>query len=180
MDRKRKSWKFPWLLVILILSLCLNLFLILSPGGLTEQQQDVDWRTIKEINKPGTYGPSGRELVEGNLTICTGGVTLQNTLVRGDLLLDAAIGDGSVNLAGIEVEGTTLVEGGGAGTVVIKDAALQQLVINREEGRVRVVLTGTPAWKRSLSRERPPYSWKTWRIKSWSKKYISKPLRKRS
>lgn len=142
MDRKRKSWKFPWLLVILILSLCLNLFLILSPGGLTEQQQDVDWRTIKEINKPGTYGPSGRELVEGNLTICTGGVTLQNTLVRGDLLLDAAIGDGSVNLAGIEVEGTTLVEGGGAGTVVIKDAALQQLVINREEGRVRVVLTG--------------------------------------
>ena len=74
MDRKRKSWKFPWLLVILILSLCLNLFLILSPGGLTEQQQDVDWRTIKEINKPGTYGPSGRELVEGNLTICTAGL----------------------------------------------------------------------------------------------------------
>ena len=92
----------------------------------------------------GTYGPeSGTQVIEGNVVIAAGGVTLRNTLINGDLLLASTIGDGDVFLKGVTVKGTTNVQGGGAHSVHMEDSVLLSIIVNREDGTVRVVAEGS-------------------------------------
>ena len=143
MRRSNPSGKIPQLLhIFLVLSLCLNLFFLLSPGGTAGETQYLSLQELGEIREPGTYGPLGMELVEGSLTISAAGVKLQNTRITGDLILTAAVGDGSADIFRVTVEDTALVQGGGENTVVFEDAVINHLAINREEGKVRVVLKG--------------------------------------
>lgn len=92
----------------------------------------------------GTYGPeSGTQVIEGNVVISAGGVTLRNTLINGDLLLASTIGDGDVYLKGVTVKGTTNVQGGGAHSVHMEDSVLLSIIVNREDGTVRIVAEGS-------------------------------------
>ena len=78
MRRSNPSGKIPQLLhIFLVLSLCLNLFFLLSPGGTAGETQYLSLQELGEIREPGTYGPLGMELVEGSLTISAAGVKLQ-------------------------------------------------------------------------------------------------------
>lgn len=141
--RKKHSFNFPPLLpFILILSICLNLYFLLSPALQFGARQDLSLQELQEIREPGIYGPSDTEIVEGSLYISVPEVKLQNTRINGDLFLTAGIGDGSVELVRVTVKDTAMVEGGGEDTVVFEDAVINHLVINREEGKVRVVLKG--------------------------------------
>lgn len=142
--RKRKpTAKFPQLIhIFLVLSLSLNLFLLLNPGGIAGDKRYLSLQELGVICEPGTYGPLDMEIVEGSLTISAAGVKLQNTRITGALILTAAVGDGSAEIFKVTVEDTALVQGGGENTVVFEDAVINHLVINREEGKVRVVLKG--------------------------------------
>jgi hypothetical protein len=140
--RKLSAKSLQMIHIFLILSICLNMYFILSPGGKTGDKQEVSWQLLKEIREPGTYGPSDIEVVEGPLRISAPGVILQNTRITGDLVLTAAIGDGCADLVRVFVEDTALVQGGGENTVVFEDAVINELVIDKEEGKVRVVLKG--------------------------------------
>lgn len=143
----KKRWqplKYPLVIYIfLILSLCLNLYFLVSPGFKDGVLETAGWQQLKEIMEPGTYGPSDLEIVEGPLRISAPGVKLQNTRVKGDLILTAAIGDGCADLVKVCVEDRVLVQGGGEDTVVIEDGEIKHLVINRDGGKVRVVLKGS-------------------------------------
>ncbi|MGB8956519.1 MAG: S-layer homology domain-containing protein [Tumebacillaceae bacterium] len=95
-------------------------------------------------DQKGTYGPeSGTQVIEGNVLISAGGVTLRNTLINGDLLLASTIGDGDVFLKGVTVKGTTDVQGGGAHSVHMEDSVLLSIIVNREDGTVRIVAEGS-------------------------------------
>jgi len=90
--------------------------------------------------EPGTYGPSsGTQTVEGNITIRTGGVTLQNMTIKGTLYLAAGIGDGDVTLKNITVIGTTVVAGGGEHSIDAENCQLGDVIIGRKDGKVRIV-----------------------------------------
>ncbi len=142
--RKRKFvFNYSMLLqIFLILSLCLNTYFIIKFYNQNGEAQVLSWQQLREIWEPGTYGPSDMEVVKGPLRISAPGVTLQNTRVTEDLILTAAIGDGSVDLVNVIVENSALVQGGGEETVLFEDADINHLVINRVDGRVRVVLKG--------------------------------------
>lgn len=146
MRKKRKNSSSNFLqlipLVLLLLSLCLNIYLLLGSRFTTALWKEPSLQELQELKKPGVYGPEGLEIVEGSLYICVPDVKLRNVCINGDLFLTAGIGDGAAELYGVTVRDTVLVEGGGEETVVFEDAAINHLVINREGARVRVQLKG--------------------------------------
>lgn len=95
-------------------------------------------------DKAGTYGPvAGTATVIGDLTIKTRDVTLQNTLVLGDLIVDRAVGDGNVTLKNVVVRGATYVYGGGVSSVYFIDSSTGRVYVARDDGPVRIVVTGS-------------------------------------
>ncbi|BCG57510.1 S-layer homology domain-containing protein [Paenibacillus sp. URB8-2] len=92
------------------------------------------------IHQPGTYEP--KNTVGGNLTINSGGVTLKNAVIKGDLILAAGIGEGEVLLDHVTVEGRTIVNGGGENSIVIQDSTMNQVMVQKDLGRVRIFTKG--------------------------------------
>ncbi|KAI7257813.1 hypothetical protein KC345_g10689 [Hortaea werneckii] len=82
-----------------------------------------------------------------NVTVSTYGVTLQNLVIHGDLLLGEGIGEGDVTLSNVDVKGKVIVQGGGANSVHLKDSALEQIVVQKKNGTVRLVAEGSTVVK---------------------------------
>ena len=101
-------------------------------------------KSIGELyNLPGVYGSDEVNIIEGNVTINTSGVTLQNVLVKGLLNLTAGIGDGTVTLEGVRVQGKVLISGGGADSIILEDCVFDdEVMVDRKDGRVRVAAQG--------------------------------------
>ncbi|MEW6624758.1 MAG: hypothetical protein AB1420_16810 [Bacillota bacterium] len=69
---------------------------------------------------------------------------LQNVLVKGLLNLTPGIGNGTVTLKGVTVQGKVLVSGGGANSVIFEDCVFDdEVIIDRKDGRVRVAAQGS-------------------------------------
>lgn len=99
---------------------------------------------ITHYDKPGEYGASAEvKTLKGDVRIAAGSVTLQNLIIEGDLLLDRRIGEGDVYLKQVTVKGRTYVQGGGQNSVYFEDSTLASVVIERKDGLVRVVATGS-------------------------------------
>uniref|UniRef100_UPI00192E7503 S-layer homology domain-containing protein n=1 Tax=Paenibacillus gorillae TaxID=1243662 RepID=UPI00192E7503 len=96
---------------------------------------------VTAYDKPGTYGPAeGIQAIDGNVVIKVAGVTLRNLTIKGDLLLGAGIGEGDVFLQGVTVAGTTSVEGGGANSVHFENSVLANVVVDKKNGSIRIVV----------------------------------------
>ncbi|MDQ0196427.1 S-layer homology domain-containing protein [Paenibacillus wynnii] len=91
------------------------------------------------IHQAGSYD---LKEVKGNVTINSGGVTVKNAVIKGDLILAAGIGEGEVLLDHVTVEGRTIVNGGGENSIVIQDSTMNQLLVQKDFGRVRVFTKG--------------------------------------
>ncbi|AIQ57517.1 S-layer homology domain-containing protein [Paenibacillus borealis] len=76
-----------------------------------------------------------------NVTVSTHGVTLQNMVIYGDLLLDEAIGEGEVTLTNVDVKGKVIVHG--ADSVQLKDSTLKQMIVQKKSGTARLVAEGS-------------------------------------
>ncbi|GIP23667.1 hypothetical protein J22TS3_39420 [Paenibacillus sp. J22TS3] len=95
-------------------------------------------------DKAGTYGPAaGTVTVLGNVTINAAGTTLQNTVIRGNLLLGKGIENGDVTLKNVKVDGTATVNGGGENSIHLVNTVLTKLIVNKLGGVVRIVAEGT-------------------------------------
>jgi hypothetical protein len=91
----------------------------------------------------GTYGPEeGTEIVTGNAVISVKDVTLRNTVIEGDLLLAAGIGEGDVYLKNVTVKGVTSIQGGGSNSVHLVDSVFGKIVVDKKTGSIRIVLEG--------------------------------------
>mgnify|MGYP000927213858 FL=1 len=87
------------------------------------------------INKEGTY----TEDYSGNLMINVPNVTLKGLTVTGDLIIGDGVGDGEVTLDDVTVTGRVLVRGGGEDSIkIIGNSNIQNILIARVDGRVRV------------------------------------------
>ncbi len=99
---------------------------------------------LSKISKAGTYGPAtGNQAISGDVTISASGVTLQNATVSGDLTITDAVGNGDVTLKNVTVKGTAYIKGGGANSVHLNNCVLGKVVINKADGKLRVVLEGS-------------------------------------
>ncbi|MFF2912095.1 S-layer homology domain-containing protein [Paenibacillus sp. NPDC057934] len=98
----------------------------------------------KTLESGGTYGPAtGTFTVAGDLTVNAPGTTLRNLVVKGNLVIGQKVGEGDVYLDHVTVLGKTSINGGGEHSVHIDDSQLQTVVVNRVDGRIRVVVGGT-------------------------------------
>lgn len=98
----------------------------------------------------GTMGGTELTTIQGNVTVNKPGVTLKNTVIKGDLLLTAGIGTGEVFLDQVTVSGRTIVAGGGENSIHLLDSQLNKMLINKQPGRVRVVAQGSTRIKETI------------------------------
>ncbi|WP_068776637.1 glycosyl hydrolase family 18 protein [Paenibacillus sp. FJAT-26967] len=100
-------------------------------------------QALTTYDKAGTYGPAtGTETIQGGVSITVPGVTLQNMVIKGNLILGKGIGEGDATLKNVKVEGTTTVNGGGANSIYIVDSNLGTVVVDKASGIVRLVVKG--------------------------------------
>lgn len=93
----------------------------------------------------GVFGPASETAtIDGNATISAPGITLRNTVVRGNLYLTEGIGDGRVVLENVVVMGTTRVAGGGVHSVAVISTTLGPVSVDVPDGAcVRLVVSGS-------------------------------------
>ncbi|WP_163151630.1 hypothetical protein [Anoxybacillus sp. MB8] len=95
------------------------------------------------IASSGVYGPSeGKEIIQGNVTVNSSGVTLRNVHITGNLTIGEDVGQGEVTLQGVTVDGQTIVKGGGENSVYFRDSVLMTVIVNKNDGKVRIVAEG--------------------------------------
>jgi hypothetical protein len=91
-------------------------------------------------DKAGTYNT---ETVNGSVAINVPDVTLQNTVINGDLIIGKGVGEGNVTLKNVTIKGDTIVKGGGMNSIVVENCTLGHIVIIKEGNMVRVVAVGS-------------------------------------
>ncbi|WP_449600368.1 S-layer homology domain-containing protein [Paenibacillus sp. Marseille-Q9583] len=96
------------------------------------------------ISKPTVFGSNDPAHLYGHksVTVSTYGVTLQNLIIYEDLLLDEGIGEGEVSLDNVTVKGKVIVKGGGVNSIHFKNSIIEQVVVQRKGGVVRLVTEG--------------------------------------
>jgi putative aldouronate transport system substrate-binding protein len=72
----------------------------------------------------------------GGAVIAADGVTLTDTAIAGDLVIDEAVGDGDVWLDGLTVGGKLDVRGGGLESVHVKGSKVAELIVTKDAVRV--------------------------------------------
>ncbi len=90
-------------------------------------------------NKPGTYSAN---VVEGNVAINVRDVNLEDTTITGNLIIGEGVGDGNVKLKNVTVKGDTIVKGGGLNSIIIEDSQIRNIIIIKEDNKVRIVAVG--------------------------------------
>lgn len=98
---------------------------------------------LAQYSSAQVFGPEqGMLTIEGDAMIAVSGVTLQNAVVKGNLLLSESIGEGDVFLNNVTVEGTLSVEGGGSESIHVADSHFNQVVIKKKGNKVRMAFRG--------------------------------------
>lgn len=97
------------------------------------------------ITQSGVFGSKDPAHLTGyeSVTVSTYGVNLQNAVIYGDLLLDEGIGEGQVSLDNVTVKGKVIVKGGGVDSIYFKNSIIEQAVVQRKGGIVRLVTEGS-------------------------------------
>jgi hypothetical protein len=96
------------------------------------------------ITQSGVFGSKDPAHLTGyeSVTVSTYGVNLQNAVIYGDLLLDEGIGEGEISLDNVTVKGKVIVKGGGVDSIHFKNSIIEQVVVQRKGGIVRLVTEG--------------------------------------
>ncbi|SFH12095.1 S-layer homology domain-containing protein [Desulfotomaculum arcticum] len=110
-------------------------------ASITDTSETKDNQLI--FDKAGTYGPEKTiEDVKTDVIIKADGVTVQNQKIHGDLIIAEEVGQGTVTLNNVIVEGNTYVRGGGPDSIVINGGQYKNIIIQNVDGKVRVVAKG--------------------------------------
>jgi hypothetical protein len=102
------------------------------PAAVIDQYDQCYKAMLKSVfNQKGVYGPStGTTTIVGSLAVEDSGITVQNTIIEGDLLLGEGIGSGTVELKNVTVKGRTTVRGGWYNRITADGFASTSLVID--------------------------------------------------
>ena len=84
------------------------------------------------LSEAKTYGPdTGREVIDGNLTLTVQDITLQNLTIEGDLYCTAGIGEGNVYVRDTDIKGNIIISGGGINSVIFLNTLPRVLLFTR-------------------------------------------------
>lgn len=90
------------------------------------------------------YGTSAyKRTIEGNVLVTADGASLQNMIIKGNLTIAKEVGEGDVTLRNVEVQGATLVYGGGENSIHLIDSSLKAVYVNKPASAVRLLATGS-------------------------------------
>lgn len=97
-----------------------------------------------QYNKAGVYGPgTGSQVIEGSVKVGTAEVTLNNLIIKGDLVLEKEIAEGDAFFNGVKVEGKTIIRGGGIHSIHFKDSQLSSVLVEKKGSPVRLSVEGS-------------------------------------
>lgn len=91
------------------------------------------------ISQAGEYG---NKTYNGDVTITVPNVNLKNAVIKGDLIIAETVGQGEAYIDNVKVEGETRILGGGMNSVYFTDSVLATVIVNKNDGTVRVVVEG--------------------------------------
>ncbi len=117
-----------------------------SGGSSSNDDDDDDDDSPSQVtySTAGTYGPeTGTQTIKKDVTLAADGIILRNTIVEGNLTISGAVGDGDVTLKNVEVTGETTVNGGGENSIHFEDSTLLTVIVNKNNGTVRIVAEGS-------------------------------------
>lgn len=80
---------------------------------------------------------------EKNLVVNTADVTLKDMEIGRNLYLTEGIGEGDVFLENVKVKSSTIVNGGGANSVNIKNSEIKSLLLDKKQNLLNVVLSNS-------------------------------------
>ncbi len=103
--------------------------------------KQVSFYKMTTYDKSGTYGPeTGSETISGTAVVKAPNTTLQNLVIKGDLIIAESVGKGDVTLKNITVEGKTYVRGGGRNSIRIIGGQYEGKIVveNTAEGGTRI------------------------------------------
>lgn len=76
-----------------------------------------------------------------DLTVTEPGTTIENKIYE-NVYISKSVGNGEVILKNVNITGELLVEGGGENSVIIQDSTINKLIIDKEDGKLRILLQG--------------------------------------
>ena len=135
--------------IFLALSLVLNVIL-----GVMVFNNNINYGTMEKteaaasqapsnfFDRAAVYGPEGMEVIDGDAVVNCAGIWLRNMLITGDLYLTEGIGEGSAAFKNVTVQGKTYVAGGGEDSIFIEDSTMEEIVVSKADGLVRIVAQG--------------------------------------
>ncbi len=136
--RRRKINLLPVMITIAALLFVSSLVLFFTDSfGFT-----ASLRTLLTASQVEEFDSEGLKVIDSDYTIDAPGEKLENTHITGNLYLAPEIGDGNVDLISVVVDGAVLVRGGGLKSIFFRDCTLNEVKVNRPEGRVRLVFSG--------------------------------------
>lgn len=96
------------------------------------------------LTEKGTYGGTNSvpQVIEGNVTIASDKVNLSNVIIKGNLTIAESVDSGDVIIDNTKVEGNTYIKGGGLHSVHFQDSVIATVIVNKNDGKVRVVVSG--------------------------------------
>jgi len=89
------------------------------------------------LSIPGTYTAT-----EGSVIVNVPDVALTNTTVHGDVIIGDGVGDGDVILDNVSIDGRLVVRGGGLNTVLLRGTDVEEIIVAKVDGGVRVLAEG--------------------------------------
>lgn len=99
---------------------------------------------ITELSEAGTYGGTEDQpqIIEGTIVIKNDRVNLTNVVIKGDLIISSDVDAGDVIVDNTTVTGNTYVKGGGMNSIHFNDSVIATVIVNKNDGKVRVVVSG--------------------------------------
>jgi len=97
----------------------------------------LDELTGEFIQEAGVYRD---RVVDGNLVIHAAGITLEHMTIKGNVYVTAAVGEGDLHLNNVQIDGVLHINGGGTNSIYMDGSTIDTIVVNRLEGKVRVVI----------------------------------------
>lgn len=119
----------------------------LGTTGSSLRLEELEVKIVKQTDliyeKAGTFGPeTGIEEINNNVTVKSDGVTLQNLHIKGNLTIGDEVGEGTVTLNNITVDGDTFVRGGGKNSIHVNGGEYNKITVQQtSSGQVRIVAT---------------------------------------